>query len=279
MAKKTALFPVAIESSSGNQFGPIFPDKKFRYIPIPEFPKNYVLDILAAAGNPLDVTCYDHSYREIPEILPTNAQNPPTKCLGDYLAEDMYPLYENKKIIYRAPLPDWAPHVDPEFTTFTYGEGSHNKAKTISTLHPGDLLLFYASLSPQNLQGPAKKYIIGYFTIKQIRNFRSRLKGDDLDYRNIPADILNNFHILRYDEDPVLAVGDENASQLLETAIPMTDAQYIVYPELVKFIPWHFPTQKIHMGTRIFPRPGQTERWLAVLRGEGPSQLYDRPIN
>ncbi len=77
----------------------------------------------------------------------------------------------------------------------------------------------------------------------------------------------------------VIAVGNASASCLLERAIPLTDADFQVYPELARYLPWDFPTKRIHIGTRIFDREGQYDRWWQVVQGGGSENLYAHDID
>src|SRR5271157_1370139 len=175
--RKAVLYPIGIESSTGGQFGPIFQDKTFIYIPIPEFPRAYLEDKIQQCGDTdPSLLDYDNPYQEI--MIPQCPEIPQAHTMGDCMARHRWSSsveYQGKK--YSAPLPSWTPHFDPEFTSFTYGEGSHNKAKTLSDLQEGDLLLFYASLSPPIQQEPTKKYLVGYFEILTVFNFKPGVGG------------------------------------------------------------------------------------------------------
>ncbi|MHA1755165.1 MAG: hypothetical protein ACTSVV_00240, partial [Promethearchaeota archaeon] len=233
--RKVALFPIGIESSTGGQYGPIFKDKKFEYIPIPHAPRSYYEDLIN--DDTLDIKIRDlfsilqkfQTYREIP-ITP-HREMPNMSVMSDYLLEKnwkfkFFDLKTNIKKSILRPLPDWIPHFDPEFNTFTYGEGSQHKASTISRLKKGDLLIFYASLSPPIQKEPVKKYIIGYFIIEKVFNYRENLGGTPLKSSDeVPERIKFNSHIfLGMETEPVIAVGDPDQSKLLDRAIPLSDS-------------------------------------------------------
>ncbi len=291
MGSKAVLYPIGIESSSGKQYSPIFKDKSFVYIPIPEFPPEYLADIAREYG-----ISANGLYEWPPQYLNFSSmtrdavrETPHDKVLGDFLLKNIWKhSVEDGGKIYSAPLPDWYPHYDPEFKTFTYGEGSDRKARTLSNLVKGDLLLFYASLSPAIQQDPAKKYVIGYFEIENVYNFKPQVGGKECRLEEVPDELKFNAHLretllqaniatrfmqredLPVDQgasisvpslNAVIAVGNPSKSKLLKNAIPLTDSSFHVYPKLAKFIPCDFHTAKIHMGTRIFDRNGQFDHW------------------
>lgn len=267
------LIPIGIESKTGEQFGPIYKDFSFRYIPIPDIPEYYCKEQeeLLRDKNPEESALYRRlltdfgSYRNVQEILPSNQTG--SKFLADYLTEKQYSAGN-----YQAKLPDWIPHLDPEFSTYTYGEGSDNKAKSLSKLKNNDLLVFYATLRSVTNENSIRKYIIGYFTIKEI--FDYRFSGIKLDFQDIPEMICKNAHIIRGDSDPVIALGKKEKSKLLEKAIPLTNKKWEVNPEIIDFLPWDFNTKRIHMGTRIFESKQQYDNWKILLNGDGPSKIY-----
>ncbi len=147
---------MGIEASTGAQYGPISEDKSFVYIPIPEFPPEYLTDI----GRTYHILTdglfeWPQQYTNFP--AKALKEVPVAKTLSDYLADATWSCeVEDEGKRNSAPLPDWYTHYDPEFQTFTYGEGSWRKARTLSNLRERDLLLFYASLSPAIQRGPPK---------------------------------------------------------------------------------------------------------------------------
>ncbi|NVM31692.1 MAG: hypothetical protein HWN65_22835 [Candidatus Helarchaeota archaeon] len=290
--RKAVLYSIGIESSTGGQYGPIFEDKSFIYIPIPDFTREYFTDLLGSPNlsEPQRTLLKNYlnpkitlSYREIPAIKSNGKRT--GKVLADFLKETLWSAYmvdlftqEWTGTKYSAKLSDWIPHFDPEFESYTYGEGSYNKAKTISELKKGDVLIFYASLKPVRREGPIKKYIIGYFIIEAIYNYKVSCGGTPLDYANVPDRIAKNGHVVFIDPEPVIAVGAPQESHLLHTAIPFTDQEFQVYPELADFIPWDYPTRRIPRGVRKFGSEAQAQNWLRVLTYQGPPNLYKRNI-
>lgn len=245
---KINLVPIGIESSTGGDYAPILDDGRFIFIPIPEtkpeFSVNhqkhqeFISDLKLFHENS---TNYSHDlkpYYEIP-IKPW-PEFPTMKYLGDFLGEQNYNGY---------PLNSYIPHFDPEFKTFTYGEGSQNKAKSLSTLKEGDMLVFYMSLIPPFKNKAKGKFIVGYFTIETIFDYRFRkLK---LDFKNIDDRIKNNMHIIRKDKDPVIAVGKMKESRLFKHAFQFTNEKWEILPNILEKIDWHFKTNKLIRGIRV----------------------------
>lgn len=177
-------------------------------------------------------------YYEIP-IKPWS-EFPTMKFLGDFLGEQNYNGY---------PLNSYIPHFDPEFETFTYGEGSHNKAKSLSTLRKGDMLVFYMSLSPPLKNRAKGKFIVAYYTIEKVFDYRfgtAKLNFNDIDER-----IKNNMHIIRRDKEPVIAAGKMNESRLFNHALQLTNEKWEILPNMLEKIDWPFKTNKLIRGTRV----------------------------
>ena len=177
---KALLLRVGIDKGSDGILGPIFSDGSFEYIPISETDKN---------------SCETHTY--------TNTKGRSGHYLSYYLSDKI----QNKKI-----------HFDPEFETYTYGD-IKTKAKYLTKLRKDDLLVFYAGLKPYNHDNyPEALYIIGYFTVENIIDFKTLEKKDQGLYSKIYS---NNAHIKRsnLEEDLVIAVGDPARSRLMDRAL------------------------------------------------------------
>ena len=238
---KIIITPIGIESSTGRQYAPVLEDGRFIYIPIPEFstqnPKHQ--EIISNLKS-LQKNSYNFkTYNEIP-IEPW-LEYPENKHIGDFLSNRTYLGY---------PLRSYIPHFDPEFITLTYGEGSHNKAKTLSSLEKGDMLVFYMSLSPPFQNKSKGKFIVGYFTIEKVYDYR--FKGVILDYNNIDNRIKNNMHIIRRDIAPVIVVGKPNESRLFKYALQFTDnKRWEILEEILQKIRWPHKTNIVHMGIKV----------------------------
>ncbi len=241
---KVLIVPIGIESKTGGQYAPILDDGRFLFIPIPEFSienpkhKEKIAELKIFHKN-VYKTSYDFkTYNEI-KIDPW-PEFPNRRHMGDYLGDGKYRGY---------PLTSYIPHYDPEFNTFTYGEGSEAKAKALSKLDKGDMLVFCMSLIPAFRSRAKGKYLVGYITIEKIFNFR--FNGQNLDYSKIDKRICYNMHIIRKDKSPVIAVGKPNESRLFKKAIQLTDnKKWNILPDILKQIDWPYKTSIVHMGLK-----------------------------
>ena len=264
--KNVLLFPTAIESGTGGQTGPIFEDDTFVYIPVPRVTKQY-------RGCTINLP----TYREMAVSPFTSNRNLTETVLADFLKEHVWTVKDRNM---SDKLPNYVVHHDPEFQTFTYGQGSCNKRSSLANLRKGDLLVFYVRLTPYKKSSPAWKFLIGYFIIEQVYDFRDLGPLNEAQTK-IPADIQNNAHIKEYqaqikeDLQPVIVTGNRAESRFLEKAIPFTNKKYEVFPEIIQEVtPWPYETNRVPRGTRVFRGDHYFESWLRILQYKGPSQLY-----
>lgn len=125
---KVALLRVGIDSGSGGMDGPLFFDGSFQYIPIPD-------------STGLDERTY-----------------------GNQSTPDGWQLVQFFPPARRASMSEQSIHVDPEFTSFTYGDPTPPKAG-LRRLAPGDLLVFYAGLRGWDHVSAPALYLIGFFEV------------------------------------------------------------------------------------------------------------------
>lgn len=125
---KVALLRVGIDSGCGGMDGPLFVDGAFEYLPIPD-------------SSGLDERTY-----------------------GNQLARDGRPWVDFFHPARRAAMQTQSLHLDPEFTTFTYGDPTPPKAG-LCRLGVGDMLVFYAGLRGHDHVAPPALYLIGYFEV------------------------------------------------------------------------------------------------------------------
>ena len=118
-------------------------------------------------------------------------------------------------------------------------------------LTPGDLLVFYAGLRSITKNVPYTKdkypealYIIGYFTIMDIIDFKNK-QSEKISIETIRKQYPHNSHPKRSRvEDMVLVVGDPERSKLLEKAILISQKKlnkigrtyHAVAPEIVELL-------------------------------------------
>jgi len=184
---KALLLRVGIDKGTDGVLGPIFQSGSFEYIPISEGDSK---------------SKEDRTYRNTPGRS--------GKLLSTYLP---------KKIENRAM------HFDPEFETFTYGDPT-SKRNYLLKLKEGDLLVFYAGLTPfQNKNHNEGLYIIGYFTVVKVIDFNQLTRKEIEKFRHLYP---NNAHLKRsYDtEDLVIVVGHKSRSKLLEIATCISQMKY-----------------------------------------------------
>lgn len=121
---------VGINSGSGGTDGPIFADGTFEFISIPDTTgldqRTYGNQIAHSTGEPLL------------SFFPQGRQ---------------------------AAMRSQSIHVDPEFTTFTYGDPTSPKAR-LRYLGAGDLLVFYAGLRGFDCDIGSDLYLVGYFEVE-----------------------------------------------------------------------------------------------------------------
>jgi len=177
---KAMLLRVGIDKSSDGILSPIFPDGTFEYIPLSENTES-------------------NEIRTYHDVIGRKG-----KPLSAYLPPDV----AHRKV-----------HLDPEFTTFTYGD-TGRKANYLMKLNPEDLLVFYAGLTPYNgSEYPEALYIIGYFTVKKIWG-KNNEQGRTTTIRVIRKKYPTNSHPQRVDiKDMALVVGNPEKSKLLEKGI------------------------------------------------------------
>jgi hypothetical protein len=132
------LLRVGIDTGSGGALGPIWKDRTFEFIPIPEL-----------TGE---------------TSAPTYADLPAMKAgrLSQYVPK-----------LSKTPA-----HADPEFDTFTYGDYSHGPKGSLKNLSLGDILAFYAGPRPLGETGRGGLYLIGYFEVEMVREASSSTKAD-----------------------------------------------------------------------------------------------------
>lgn len=197
---KGLLLRVGIDKGSGGCLAPIFRDRSFEYIPIPE--------TQATTERKVYATMAGITGRSIVDLVP-------------------------KKIRYSHP------HYDPEFTTYTYGDPTKPKRNQLSQLEFGDLLLFYAGLNHIDSDDKPQFFVIGYFDVEKVYDFRE-ITDYDYAFKKLP----NNAHSKRYfrlkelkvdysDDDLVIVKGKSATSKLFKKALPLGDENDNIRAELV----------------------------------------------
>ncbi len=189
------LLRVGIDTGryAGQMLGPIFDDNTYEYIPVKG-------DRYLPMNDPL----YYRTYNML------QAQHDGT--LIDYIVK-------NRKTEFNNLLA----HLDPEFTTYTYGEPGIYNTKQISLrrLDPGDLLIFQIGLRDEMTR---KNCIFGYFIIEEVVDL-SKIKRGSTKFKDVEPLIENNAHYIESEgtQDSLIIVGDQDRSRMLEYAEPFTE--------------------------------------------------------
>lgn len=152
------LLRVGIDKGSGGCLAPIFANRRFEYIPIPER--------CATSESKVYANMYGINGKPVVEYLP------------EKIREKIWCAH---------------PHYDPEFDTFTYGDPTKIKRRQLSQLRADDLLIFYAGLVDR--EDRSRLYVIGYFDVEKVYDFKMLQKADyDYIFKKVP----NNAHSKRY---------------------------------------------------------------------------------
>lgn len=181
---KAMLLRIGIDKGTDNTLAPVFEDGSFEYIPLSENDEN---------------STEDRTY--------VNTIGRKGRPLSGYVPSSIW----SKKM-----------HFDPEFTTFTYGDPTA-KCRYLIKLDKGDLLVFYAGLTPfMNQVYKEALYIIGYFLVDKVIDF-NQLSESEME--DAAQQFPNNAHIKRRKSynNLVIVVGNEKQSKLLDTAILISE--------------------------------------------------------
>lgn len=196
------LLRVGVDSNTGKAHGPLFEDNTFDYIPIPE----------------QSDTREDRTYDD---LLSRGGQS---------LSSHVQHLAEEK------------PHFDPEFETYTYGDPSQNKRSQLTRLTRDDLLIFYSSLQPQDVDVGPRLCAVGYFTVDQVYDLEGMSPSERAE---VFDEVPNNAHVKREslttksphrDNYPAIVKGRPEESHLFEKARPLGDSERQVLPWVADII-------------------------------------------
>lgn len=181
---RVAMVRVGIDTGSGGIHGPLFRDGSFEYIPIP--------DGFGAGRRTYGNTIGRHGKRLI-----------------DYFPKSRQAKMMNQSI-----------HLDPEFTTFTYGDPTRPKAG-LRRLQVGDMLVFHCGLEGWDFKSQPALYLMGYFEVSAAGKAAS-FGPDDLRYL-----FSENFHVRHpsiYGKqvDDLVLVKGSSQSRLLNKAVLMS---------------------------------------------------------
>jgi hypothetical protein len=198
---KSLLLRVGIDLGTGGCLAPIYRDRTFEFIPIPE--------CRATSESKVYANMDGITGKPIGELVP-------------------------KKIKYSHP------HYDPEFFTFTYGDPTRIKRGQLSKLSSGDLLIFYAGLEPKGWKEKKQLCIIGYFDIEKVWDFKKIQKSDWHSVfkgvrNNAHSKIyfrLKELKVEYSDDDLVIVKGKSESSKFFTKAFPIGDERGEMCKEL-----------------------------------------------
>jgi hypothetical protein len=172
-----ALIGVGADTTNAAPTPPVYPDGTFEYVPIPE--------ALGSEGTAETATFGSRPLRH------------GEGSLADAL-DSVTPRPTDGPTLRGQALADWPLHHDPNFEALTYGETTSRPAytKLLASLEPGDAVAFYTGLcdgDPDgdacNRQGYSHRYLIGYFTVREVVDFGAiEHDGDAVSFTELPSD-------------------------------------------------------------------------------------------
>jgi hypothetical protein len=171
--------------------GPVYPDGRFEFVPIPED---------APTSDPVPT----YADLSLDTDLPAGSANAPVHL-----------------------DPEFAEY--PECEAYTYGDPHGVKARPLLDLREGDYALFYATLTARG--DPEREWISpdwGAYLVGQFRLARDPVAGEA--YADLAETerqrFRNNAHVKREEFDAaVLLAGDADESGLYETAVPLSSPE------------------------------------------------------
>ncbi len=227
------LIRVGMDSTYGGFVSPIFPDKSFVFVPIPNVRDwGYQLD------QPYDGA---KKYSEL--------KTPSGKPFTNYLPHDRIKV--SKKVLNNpANLPV---HNDPEFVTNTYGEKKEKKViyNKVKDFKKGDYIIFYGTFFPCPFGFKYKDY-----SFSELRRMQQRKKQfyifaylklkyppiDKSDYKQYEVEISNNAHYLRGDfnkhDNSFILKGTDESGLIKPIRIDdgtRTKGNYYMKPEIAQY--------------------------------------------
>jgi hypothetical protein len=178
---KVAMVRVGIDTGSGGAHGPLFRDGSFEFIPI--------RDDFGIDNRTYSNTSGGHGNKLV-EFLPRSLQ---------------------------ARMANQSMHVDPEFSTFTYGDPTRPKAG-LRHLQAEDMLVFYCGLQGWDFESPPALYLAGYFEVEAAG------RAKDFSERELSTLFGENFHVrhldvLKRQKDSLVLVKGSAKSRLLNKAV------------------------------------------------------------
>lgn len=230
------LLRVGIDTGSGGIHSPLFQDGTFEFIPIPD-------------GHGVDERTYG------------NTVGRTARRFVGYFPEAK-----------RQSAAAQSMHVDPEFTTFTYGDPTPPK-RGLKKLRAGDLLVFYAGMEGWGWTQEPALYLAGYFEVAHA-GFAPAM-GEKTVRRHFAA----NFHVRHpsvYEDqrDRLLLIGGGAGSRLYSRAhrlggrVLRDDGSYwqIISPKMARVFGRFGGIGSIQRSTPRWVEPRKVEAAAAFVR-------------
>jgi len=180
---RVVLLRVGIDTGCGGIVGPLFKDRSFEYVPIPD-------------ERGIDGRTYG------------NVSGRHARKMIDYFPKGRREMMSRQSI-----------HFDPEFRTFTYGDPTTPKT-SLQRLSKGSLLVFYAGLQGWDFKFPPALYIIGYFKVTEAGLAASFNRAVLRKFRN-NFHVMHQSVFKRQKGSLVLVKGGTR-SRLLKTAVKIS---------------------------------------------------------
>ncbi|MBZ5555583.1 MAG: hypothetical protein LAO21_22990 [Acidobacteriia bacterium] len=181
---RVAMVRVGIDAGAGGMQGPLFPNGSFEFVPIPD---RWGID---------------------------------ARTYGNFEGRHGRPLIEYFSERRQAKMMRQSIHLDPDFTTFTYGDPTPPKAG-LRHLRRGDMLIFYCGLEGWDFRSAPGLYLMGYFDVLAAGMASEFSKGE------LHHLFAANFHVLhkkvfQHQRDKLVLVKGSAKSRLLKRAVLMS---------------------------------------------------------
>lgn len=256
-----ALLGVGADTTNVAPTPPVYPDRTFEYVPIPE------------AQGP-DGTTEQRTYGNT-ELRYQD------RSMAAFLDAIWPRPWEGNRRYTGEELAGWPLHYDPNFEALTYGETTNRGAYTalLSDLEAGDGVAFYTGLSSEDSRY-THRYLIGYFTVGEIIDCRAiERDGDEVSFEALSTEEQErlievhseNAHAKRFEASGELETGDglvivdgKPPGGRLDRAVPISEHREGGH---------HYLTDQLQEG--LDPEPGGNDKRNAYLGGIKPAHRLD----
>jgi hypothetical protein len=183
---KVVMLRVGIDAGCGGIQGPLFQDRTFEFIPIPEDDQSTM--------NVLEKQTYG------------NTKGKYGRLFKDFFRKSCQSRMEDRPV-----------HADPEFETYTYGDPAKLKS-SLRLLEEGDMLIFYCGLEGWGFKCDPALYLMGYFDVLKA-GLATDLESDTIDNLFGKNSHVMNKNLFNEQKDRLVLVKGSNKSRLLKKAV------------------------------------------------------------